>query len=80
VIPFYFADRFSGAVVHLTTDDQHGNRSSCCRTAVLLCSFHKPIKDKMPASVEPMRAFQQITNRALMQRPDLFTQTEFFDQ
>jgi hypothetical protein len=30
VIPFYFADRFSGAVVHLTTTGQRGRCLASC--------------------------------------------------
>jgi hypothetical protein len=46
--PFLFADRFSGAVVHLTTDYI---QQAAVSTTSLSCSNCKQQKQKMPATV-----------------------------
>ncbi|MFT5591483.1 MAG: hypothetical protein ACI9ZF_003684 [Bradyrhizobium sp.] len=61
MIPFYFADRFSGAVVHLTTT---GQRERCLASYYLNETVtgdrtNNASKNKMPASTEPIRAFQR---------------------
>jgi hypothetical protein len=52
--PFLFADRFSGAVVHLTTDGPKATFPTTLRTT---WQFFNVQKDKMPATANWRRHF-----------------------
>jgi hypothetical protein len=76
--PFYFADRFSGAVVHLTTCNPSG-LPFAARPAFSAETFHEnqnKIQTKSLRQSTVAGFFMQILRKSAK----LLTQTEFFDQ